>query len=564
MFRGCKVNHDPGRTSIYLSFWGPIFGWIDSYYQEVVQSAVEATHRRGGLGLRMRKKKHTQQSHDATGSRKHDLVWLILVYTLLILVLGFAAPPSYGQSLFSKQMDVLVDGNVRTLYYEGSHDISISDNTIERLIVVIHGASRTNTTYERIRDAAIANGVDGATFVFAPQLLIDDDIAANSLGPEVLFWPSGWRQGHLSTNNGLGRISSFELLNRIVREIVTNNPAIADVVISGHSAGAQYAQRFAASSMLEQDLTAINNGVRVRYVAANPSSMVYMDNKRRIGDSVDRFDVPSGAGCPGYDDYKYGLNGNLNSFVTGIGGAAQVRAQYPSRDVRYLLGENDNDPNSSSLDIRCEANFQGRHRLERGIVFYNHIRDHFGESVHDAHVMAISPNLGHTSSIFIAECGISFLFDIGGCSFVTPTHLTFTVDNNNGAVNLSWMDRAVNEANYEVERSDDGGDTYSLVQTLPSDSVSHTDAGAMPAMQYRYRVRAGSGNDRSAFSNVAVVNPSAAPPGNPVPPSPPPSPPSPGDGSGGGGSGAVGVVLLLLVAMGAIRQGRCGYVDSLR
>ncbi len=471
---------------------------------------------------------------------------------LSVLLSGFAVSPVSAQDLFSKQVTRLVDGNSRTLYYESNQNIGIAGDTIERVIVVVHGAGRTNITYERLVDAAATIGVGNETFIFAPQFLIDDDIAANALGPEVLFWPNGWRQGHLSTDNGRGRISSFELVGQVVSELVTNNPAVTDVVIAGHSAGGQYAQRFAATSLLEQDLSAITGTIRVRYVPANPSSMVYVDNSRRIGTSVDQFAIPDSTGCPDYDDYKYGLSGNLNSFVVGIGGTDQVQAQYPLRDVRYLLGEDDNDPGSSSLDGSCAANLQGRQRLERGTVYYNYLRDFFGDGVYDTHIKAISPEIGHTSSIFTADCGLDFLFDIGDCSFVTPTHLALIVDGNSGAVSLSWSDRAAGESGYEIFRSDDGGDTYSLLTTLSADSAAYADATTLPATQYRYRVRTQKDNSRSGFSNTATANPDAS---TPPPPTPPPAPPIPPADSTSGGGGTLGVLgLLLLLAATITRQ----------
>jgi len=482
---------------------------------------------------------------------------------LLVLLAGLTAVGrSDAQTLFSQQTDVLVDGNVRTAYFESNHDLAVAGNDIRRVVVLVHGASRTNITFERVMEEVLARGLDTETLVFAPQFLIEDDVTANALGPEALFWAGGWRQGDLSRDNGLGRISSFEVVDRVVRELVNNNPQVSDVVIAGHSAGGQYAQRFAAASRLQQDLEALVAGIQVRYVPSNPSSTVYMNNRRRVAGSVEEFAVPDSTACPDYDEYRYGLSSGLNSYVTAAGGADQVRAQYPSRDVRYLMGELDNDASSSSLDRSCEANLQGAQRLERATIYYHHLRDAFGESAHDTHVLAVSPDIGHTSRVFTTDCGLNFLLDIGECSFVTPTHLSSNVDAASGAVSLTWRDRSAEETGYEVLRSDDAGTSFSPLASLPANAESYTDSTSLAATQYRYRVRALKDADRSAVSNTTIANPGA----NPVPPQPappPPSPPSPAPDSSSGG-GAVALLLVVLAGFRVARRPRSTGIPAAR
>ncbi|MFQ6113548.1 MAG: FlgD immunoglobulin-like domain containing protein, partial [bacterium] len=119
-----------------------------------------------------------------------------------------------------------------------------------------------------------------------------------------------------------------------------------------------------------------------------------------------------------YNYYKYGLNG-LNSYMRSVG-ATQIRNQYQQREIVYLLGEDDNDPNHSSLDKTCPAMLQGKHRLERGIIYYNYLAYYFGAQIHNYQYQAIIPNVGHSSSeIFALDCGMYFLFDYGHCNSVT-------------------------------------------------------------------------------------------------------------------------------------------------
>ena len=97
------------------------------------------------------------------------------------------------------------------------------------------------------------------------------------------------------------------------------------------------------------------------------------------------------------------------------------------------------------------------------------------------------------------------------------------------------MDRARGETGYEVERSSDGGSTYSLLTTLAADAAGYTDTRAAVGAQYRYRVRSSDNGSHSAYSNIVIANPGAAPPGNPEP-APAPTPTNSGSSASGGGA----------------------------
>ena len=60
-----------------------------------------------------------------------------------------------------------------------------------------------------------------------------------------------------------------------------------------------------------------------------------------------------------------------------------------------------------------------------------------------------------------------------------PTGLVATLDPiTYGQVNLAWTDNADNEHGYQIERSNDGGQTFIMItNALPVNSVSYSDAG---------------------------------------------------------------------------------------
>ncbi len=71
-------------------------------------------------------------------------------------------------------------------------------------------------------------------------------------------------------------------------------------------------------------------------------------------------------------------------------------------------------------------------------------------------------------------------------------------------INLSWIDNAVNEEGYEVERKIGTDASYLKVATLPVNTTSYSDAGLTPNTTYTYRVRAYNTID-NAYSNEATA-----------------------------------------------------------
>ncbi|MDC0663662.1 M12 family metallo-peptidase [Marinobacter sp. SS21] len=84
----------------------------------------------------------------------------------------------------------------------------------------------------------------------------------------------------------------------------------------------------------------------------------------------------------------------------------------------------------------------------------------------------------------------------------TPAGLSVRVDD--GAVLLSWDDRADNETHYLVERLRSGTDTWLTIASLAANSEAFVDTTAVPELEYRYRVFAAN-SQVSASSNLATA-----------------------------------------------------------
>src|SRR5947209_17169205 len=155
-------------------------------------------------------------------------------------------------------------------------------------------------------------------------------------------------------------------------------PLLSRIALAGHSAGGQFIQRYAAGGRAPGTL----RGVAIGYVTANPSSYLYLNSYRPTGGHLPK-------SCPGYNDYKYGLE-RRNAYLS-ILNDEQIRRQYISRRVTYLLGNADVDQDEN-LERDCAANVQGDNRFQRGLLYYSFMRTFFPAAKHD---MVIVPEVGH-------------------------------------------------------------------------------------------------------------------------------------------------------------------------
>jgi hypothetical protein len=72
-------------------------------------------------------------------------------------------------------------------------------------------------------------------------------------------------------------------------------------------------------------------------------------------------------------------------------------------------------------------------------------------------------------------------------------------------IDLAWTDESSNETGFDVERSADGGNQWSIAGNVGANVVTFADGSLAPATTYSYRVRATNGSGASAPSNVATA-----------------------------------------------------------
>ena len=353
---------------------------------------------------------------------------LVLGFVLappLGLLPAFASPAAAQTDICPERYHVEVDGGVLSLPFCSNLPVDRPNPEIRRIVFSIHGVATNATTYYRNMVAA-AERVPGAldeTLIIGPKLMTRAFADDRDLGATDIFWNTssdrfwGGESGSSERHPRVGSISSFELFDRFLADLLRPDlfPNLEIVVLAGHSGGGQFMNRFAMASPFEDEV-ARPRGVHVRYVVGQPSTHTYLTGERV--DLSDRtrqtFRVPGAdetETCPGWNDYGAGLESLDDWGYMHAAGAASMQARYRDRDVIYLHGMDDSNPEDSQLARGCSAMMQGFHRLDRGITYFNYVNHLYGPGNH-AHRIAFVPRVGHDhAGMWASEPGLLHIFD---------------------------------------------------------------------------------------------------------------------------------------------------------
>ena len=346
----------------------------------------------------------------------------LLPVALFLLVAAAPATATPVDVVGTFRFPVTVQGHILKIPYDANQSVTSAHSSVRRLVLLIHGSARhSDTALETLELDATAAGVNNSSsLLVGPQFLTEEDIDDHSLASDMLFWEDdGWKQGDqsLSTSSNArpAKISAFAVLDSMLLRIATLCPNLETIVIGGHSAGAQFTNRFAAGSRIPQVL-AQQFGIQMSYVVANPSSYIYVDGTRLVPSTTNTWAIPK-TSCTEYNFYKYGMQ-SRNPYMAAVTDA-QIISQYSQRRVTYLLGELDNDPNGDGVDTDCPAEIQGLYRLERGLTYRKYLIHYYGPGILGLHEAITVPGVGHDSQgMFTSSCGLSRLFGFGSCSTV--------------------------------------------------------------------------------------------------------------------------------------------------
>ncbi|KAG1255655.1 hypothetical protein G6F68_010176 [Rhizopus microsporus] len=163
------------------------------------------------------------------------------------------------------------------------HKVRLKDGAV--VIAAITSCTNPSTPAVMIGAGLLARNPDRArdTLVLAPRFPGSID---SGFGGMAAWRKASWEDGEESIQ-AAGRpapVTSFQVLDDLLRSLDDRKrlPTLANIVLAGHSAGAQLVQRYAVLNNTDGPLR--RDGLALRYVIANPSSYLYLTNERPRAD----------------------------------------------------------------------------------------------------------------------------------------------------------------------------------------------------------------------------------------------------------------------------------------
>lgn len=286
---------------------------------------------------------------------------------------------------------------------------------VKQVVLVFHGQGRNGDDYyaaaEKLLAASGANAEE--VLLIAPNYFAPQDEKKNELDGMPLWnaagggsqpgWNGGW-----DALNWPWPLSSFQPLDDLLLAFLDRArfPQLERIVVAGHSGGGQIVHRYAVLNSIDEKVRVA--GKHLSYIIANPSSYLHFTNERFNGAGFAAFDA---AACPDYNRYRYGTEGMVR-YAGNLDGAALFR-RYAARDVTYLLGTADNDPEHRSIDKLCGARAQGSFRLERGRNYIRYERHLAGSNIQLNRRTFEVIDVDHDQArMFGSSCGARLLFGL--------------------------------------------------------------------------------------------------------------------------------------------------------
>ena len=287
-----------------------------------------------------------------------------------------------------------------------NHDLSGDLSGIRQVVFIFHGLQRNGDSYFATGQKLLtASGRDPAqVLLLAPNYpgVPDKDKGFDGM---PVWGTTDWAAGLDARGIGFD-LSSFAVIDDLMMWLTDRArlPVLGTIIVAGHSAGGQLVQRYAALNRVDEGIRSA--GLDLRYVVANPSSYLYFNALRPAGERFADYDR---ALCPGYDDYRYGMQ-HMIPYAADMNGQALFK-RYAYRAVTYLLGTADIDPNHRVLDKSCPAQAQGPTRFARGRAYTRYERVLAGKAARIHHLAYEVNGVGHDQAkMFGSACGLMALF----------------------------------------------------------------------------------------------------------------------------------------------------------
>ncbi|KAI5236520.1 hypothetical protein E4T42_09446 [Aureobasidium subglaciale] len=282
------------------------------------------------------------------------------------------------------------NNNLTLVNYQslGRNNKRVVGSNIKRAVIIVHGLNRDAGTYMANMISALSQVTNDpninadSVVINAPSFPNGDDKnitypywdyppgakkkasgGAQSFTNLLVWKASQWAGGGTNQypTKSIG-VSSYDVLDQLIQYYGDKSvfPNINQIVIAGHSLGAQTVQRYAA---VGKPLSSMGVSVPVTYWIANPNSLVWLNSSRPL----------STANCADYDEWRDGLAAYAaypSVYNTGLvaSGSSAVIANYQAKNKAYARGTQDTGDDSST----CAPFTTGGNRNERFFYFVNY------------------------------------------------------------------------------------------------------------------------------------------------------------------------------------------------
>ena len=319
---------------------------------------------------------------------------IILFFALLIAQISFGQSEPLPEGLPNSKLSFTINNQSVKIPYWRNLSLGTRRDYITNAIVAFHGINHYGKSiYENLKNAASSEGQLNNTIIIAPIMTEIKHINYYNLDQNVYpYWTTRWKYGDLSQNSN--RVSSFTIIDNIIKALVRNNPNLKTLTITGFSAGGQMINRYAAAGRGPND---VPDGIKIQFVSYAPSSYVYLNNLRAIPGSETRFGKPN-TNCSNYNRYIYGLESDLNSYLRQTGVTA-MRQNFRNRTVYQMVGSN--DTSTRFLDVKCGAMLQGAERYQRARIYTNYARAYYLQNNNKN--LIVAQGYGHSASAYKAS-----------------------------------------------------------------------------------------------------------------------------------------------------------------
>jgi hypothetical protein len=159
------------------------------------------------------------------------------------------------------------------------------------------------------------------------------------------------------------RISSFEVIDMIIRNLLANNPNLEHIAVVGHSAGGRVVNRYAGGTSILTEATAA--GVTISFGVFAPGQVMYLTDSRPYS-TARCDDSPTTEGD--FRRYPDGLVGIEDHSYMRDSTVATIRSRLFTRHIYYTVGVDDDEPITDDCD-----RVQGSHRLDLQRKYAQHL-----------------------------------------------------------------------------------------------------------------------------------------------------------------------------------------------